>query len=308
MPRPRRWRRWCRQPAPRWPRSRIWSRPCGSIRSACGGTSTPPAVWSSPSARCFCSRRRSAARRPAASSRPRWRRRRGASGVSGRRSPRTRKSPRRLRPMCWPASPRPRRISESPTRCGGACSGTKENRSMPLLTLGTRTCYYRLSGRDDRPALILSHSLGQDHGMWDPQIEALAARFRVLRYDTRGHGAADVVPGDYRIEQLGADVLALADGLGIARFAFCGLSLGGMIGLWLATHAPHRVAALVLANTSPRPDAETMGARPVAVLSGGIASVVDTVMGRVFSPRLPEIHPPPLAHAPRTLLSPPPGG
>ena len=174
---------------------------------------------------------------------------------------------------------------------------------MPLLTLGTTPCYYRLSGRDDRPALVLSHSLGQDHGMWDAQVENLSAHFRVLRYDIRGHGASGVVPGAYRIEQLGADVLALADALGIARFAFCGLSLGGMIGQWLATHAPDRIAALVLANTSARPDAEKMEARRLAVLSGGMPAVADLVMTRFFSPRLLEDHPPAVADARRTLLA-----
>ena len=174
---------------------------------------------------------------------------------------------------------------------------------MPLLTLGTTPCYYRLSGRDDRPALVLSHSLGQDHGMWDAQVENLSAHFRVLRYDIRGHGASGVVPGTYRIEQLGADVLALADALGIARFAFCGISLGGMIGQWLATHAPDRVAALVLANTSARPDAAKMEARRLAVLADGMPAVADLVMARFFSPRLLEDHPPAVADARRTLLA-----
>jgi 3-oxoadipate enol-lactonase/4-carboxymuconolactone decarboxylase len=179
---------------------------------------------------------------------------------------------------------------------------------MPLRTFGTAPSYFRVSGRDDRPALILSHSLGQDHGLWDPQIDDLSTHFRVLRYDIRGHGASAAVPGDYRIEDLGQDVLALADGLGIARFAFCGISLGGMIGLWLATHAPERVAALVLANTSARPDADKMEARRVAVLSGGMASVADVVMGRFFSPAVLDLHPPAVADARRTLLATDPVG
>ena len=132
---------------------------------------------------------------------------------------------------------------------------------MPLLNLGDSICYFRLDGRDGQPVVMLSHSLGQDHGMWDAQAAALAAHFRVLRYDIRGHGASAVTPGEYRIEQLGRDALALADALGIERFAFCGLSLGGMIGLWLAIHAPARLTAAALANTSPRPGAERMAAR-----------------------------------------------
>src|SRR5260221_1229280 len=125
---------------------------------------------------------------------------------------------------------------------------------MPLLTIGDTTCYYRLEGRDDRPVLMLAHSLGQDHGMWDRQAADLAEHFRILRYDIRGHGASGATPGDYRLEQLGADALALTNALGIDRFAFCGLSLGGMIGQWLAAHAPDRVTAVVLANTSARAD------------------------------------------------------
>ena len=155
---------------------------------------------------------------------------------------------------------------------------------MPLLRLRDTTCYYRLEGREDRPVLMLSHSLGQDHGMWDAQAAALADHFRILRYDIRGHGASGVTPGDYRIEQLGADALALADALRIERFAFCGLSLGGMIGLWLAANAPARVSATVLANTSAKADGPGMEARRRTVLSEGMAAVADTVMGRFFSP------------------------
>ncbi len=179
---------------------------------------------------------------------------------------------------------------------------------MPLLTIRNTPCCYRLSGREDRPVLMLSHSLGQDHGMWDAQSADLSAHFRVLRYDIRGHGASGVVPGDYRIEELAADALGLADALGIERFAFCGLSLGGMIGQWLAAHAPDRVTAAVLANTSARADAGTMETRRQTVLSQGMAAVADTVMGRFFSARLLAENPPAVAEARRTLLATDPVG
>jgi 3-oxoadipate enol-lactonase / 4-carboxymuconolactone decarboxylase len=179
---------------------------------------------------------------------------------------------------------------------------------MPLLTIHGATVYYRLDGLDDRPVLMLAHSLGQDHGMWDTQAADLAAHFRVLLYDIRGHGASAATPGDYRIEQLGADALALADALSIDRFAFCGLSLGGMIGQWLAAHASNRLTAVVLANTSPRPGAEGMEARRQTVLSGGMPAVADTVMRRFFSPRLLDGHSPAVDAARRTLLATDPAG
>lgn len=179
---------------------------------------------------------------------------------------------------------------------------------MPLLTLNHAKCYYRFDGLDDRPVLMLSHSLGQDHTMWDAQAADLAPHFRVLRYDIRGHGASEVTPGDYRIEQLGADALALADALGIDRFAFCGLSLGGMIGQWLAANAPGRLTAAVLANTSARADAEGMEKRRQAVLSGGMNAVADVVMGRFFSSRVLASRSIAVASSRRTLLTTDPAG
>jgi 3-oxoadipate enol-lactonase/4-carboxymuconolactone decarboxylase len=120
--------------------------------------------------------------------------------------------------------------------------------------------------------------------MWDPQMPGLLPHFQVLRYDTRGHGASDAPPGDYSMEQLGSDVLGLADTLGISNFAFCGLSMGGGIGQWLAVHAPERITALVLANTSSRFVAATLEARRQAVLKDGMAAVADTAMQRFFLP------------------------
>ena len=123
---------------------------------------------------------------------------------------------------------------------------------MPFATVRNTRMFYRLQGNAGRPVLILSHSIGTDHAMWDPQIEDLSPHFQILRYDTRGHGASDAPAGEYSIEMLGGDVLGLADALGISQFAFCGLSLGGAIGQWVAAHAPERVTHLVLANTSPQ--------------------------------------------------------
>jgi len=179
---------------------------------------------------------------------------------------------------------------------------------MSLITAGDITQFYRLSGPDDRPVVILSHSLGQDHAMFDAQADALSGQFRVLRYDTRGHGASGVTPGDYTIDQLGGDVLALVDALGIDRFAIAGVSLGGMIAIWLATHAPERVTAAVIANSSARAEAERMETRRTTVLASGMRAVADAVMGRFFSPRMLADAPPVVAESRRTLLATSPVG
>src|SRR5258706_12691614 len=111
----------------------------------------------------------------------------------------------------------------------------------------------------------------------------LLPHFRVIRYDTRGHGASDAPPGDYSIELLARDVLGLAAALGIDKFAFCGLSLGGGIGQWLGARAAHRLTRLVLANTSPRMDAALFETRRKTALENGTAAIVDIGMQRFFS-------------------------
>jgi 3-oxoadipate enol-lactonase / 4-carboxymuconolactone decarboxylase len=175
---------------------------------------------------------------------------------------------------------------------------------MPFVERDGGRHYFRDDGRDDRPAVMLSHSLGLDHGMWDPQVADFVARFRVIRYDTRGHGASDATPGDYTIEQLGRDALAVADAAGVTRFAFCGLSLGGMIGQWLATHAADRLTHVILANTSARlTDRAGMENRRRAVAEGGMTAVAELVMGRFFSPATLNAAPPAVGWARRTLLA-----
>jgi 3-oxoadipate enol-lactonase/4-carboxymuconolactone decarboxylase len=156
---------------------------------------------------------------------------------------------------------------------------------LPFAEINNTRLFYRLEGRSDLPALVLSHSLGCDHGMWAPQIPDLLQHFQVLRYDTRGHGASAVPADDCTLDQLGKDALGLADKHDLANFAFCGLSMGGAVGQWLAIHAPQRLTALVLANTSPKfgtPD--TWNARRKAVREGGMQAIVDAVMQRFFSP------------------------
>ena len=175
---------------------------------------------------------------------------------------------------------------------------------MSFVQTKSGNLYYRLEGAEGKPVVVLSHSLGLDHGMWDTQVEALAPHFRVLRFDTRGHGASSVAAGDYTIEQLARDVLELADALGIPKFAYCGLSLGGMIGMWLAVHAADRLTHVVLANTTARvSDPSLMEARRKAVLDEGMAAVADMVMSRFFTATSLERYLPPVASARRTLLA-----
>ncbi len=108
----------------------------------------------------------------------------------------------------------------------------------------------RIDGSDASPVLLLSNSLSSDMSMWDDQVGTWARRFRIVRYDSRGHGATPATPGPYTIEQLGRDALAVLDALGVGRAHFCGLSMGGMVGMWILTHAPERIGRAVLANTS----------------------------------------------------------
>jgi 3-oxoadipate enol-lactonase/4-carboxymuconolactone decarboxylase len=175
---------------------------------------------------------------------------------------------------------------------------------MPSISLSDTTCFYRIDGVDAAPVVVFAHSLGLDHGQWDAQAADLQNHFRVVRYDLRGHGASGVTFGDYSIERLGRDALALLDGLALPRVAWCGLSLGGMIGQWLGANAPERLTHLVLANTCPRlTDPSTMETRRMAVNQGGLAAVESLVMSRFFSPPVLAAAGPEVARAKRTLLA-----
>lgn len=155
---------------------------------------------------------------------------------------------------------------------------------MPFTTVNNTRLFYRLEGQMQRPVLVLSHSIGADHGMWDPQATDLLPHFQILRYDTRGHGASDAPKGDYSVELLGRDVLGLADALGIKRFAFCGLSLGGAIGQWLGIHSADRLTGLILANTSPQFGPRSNWETRIKLISeGGMKAIVDMAMQRFFS-------------------------
>lgn len=155
---------------------------------------------------------------------------------------------------------------------------------MPFVTVDKTRLFYRMEGSEGFPVLALSHSLGVDHAMWEPQMHDLLSHFRILRYDTRGHGASESPVGEYTVEQLGRDFLGLLDALQISQVAFCGLSMGGAVGQWLALQAPGRLTALVLANTAPRfGTPQNWDSRIEAVRHGGMPAIVDMVMPRFFS-------------------------
>ena len=117
--------------------------------------------------------------------------------------------------------------------------------------------------------------------MWDPQVPRLAERLRVVRYDHRGHGNSPVPPGPYSLDDLGADALALLDRLGLERVHWCGLSLGGMVGMWMAINAPERIDRLVLCCTSARLGPPAMWAdRARTVRAEGVEAIADAGIGR----------------------------
>jgi 3-oxoadipate enol-lactonase len=165
---------------------------------------------------------------------------------------------------------------------------------LPTIEVQRERFNCRVDGPTDAPALILSNSLGTNVAMWDAQMPALTARFRVVRYDQRGHGASTVTPaahdssrlapGAYSIDTLGRDVLVLLDALKIPRVHFCGISMGGATGMWLAVHAPERIDRLVLANTAPKFGTPDMwNARIDAVREGGVEAIADAVLERWFT-------------------------
>jgi 3-oxoadipate enol-lactonase len=143
---------------------------------------------------------------------------------------------------------------------------------------------YALEGPEDAPVLVLSNSLGSTLEMWDDQANVLRERFRLVRYDQRGHGDSPVPPGPYRIEDLGLDLLALLDRLEIERVSFCGLSIGGLVGMWLASEDADRVERLVLCCTAARFDPDMYDARANTVRAEGVGSISDTVLERWFTP------------------------
>jgi 3-oxoadipate enol-lactonase len=142
-----------------------------------------------------------------------------------------------------------------------------------------------LEGPPGAPVVVLGNSLGTTREVWEPQVEALGGRFRLLRYEHRGHGGSPAPAGPYTIAALGADVIRLLDVFGVQTASYCGISLGGMIGMWLAAHVPERIDALGLCCTSAYlPPGEAWTLRAQQVRLAGLAAISGQVVGRWFTP------------------------
>lgn len=151
---------------------------------------------------------------------------------------------------------------------------------------------FAVDGPDDAPVVLMGSSLGTTLSMWEGPAAALATSCRVVRFDHRGHGGSPVPAGPYTIEDLGRDVLALADHLGASRFHYAGVSLGGMVGMWLAAHKPDRVRRLVLLCASAFMDAEeSWRERAAIVRTAGLESIADPIVSRWFTPSYRVEHP-----------------
>ncbi len=151
--------------------------------------------------------------------------------------------------------------------------------------------HWRIDGAAEKPVLVLLNSIGTDIALYDAAVPYLIKDFRLLRIDARGHGASDATDGDYSLDLLADDVLAVMDAGGVETAALCGTSMGGMVAMTLALKSPRRVTALVLACTSAAIDPAIWAARGAAVREGGTAAIADMAMSRFFSDAFRDKHP-----------------
>jgi len=178
---------------------------------------------------------------------------------------------------------------------------------MAFAQSGELRTHYELGGSAG-PVLVFCNSLGTDFSMWDAQVASLGRHFRILRYDTRGQGQSSVT-ADSTIAQLGRDVVDLLDTLKLERVHFCGLSMGGMIGIWLGVNAPQRLHRLILCNTAARiGSAEMWNARIATVRKDGMKPVAAAVIERWFTAEFRAAFPERVAKAQTMLESAPPAG
>jgi 3-oxoadipate enol-lactonase len=164
----------------------------------------------------------------------------------------------------------------------------------------------QVEGPERAPVLMLCNSLGTDLHMWDDQVEAITGRFRLVRYDRRGHGKSEAPKGPYNMEMLARDALAVMDGMGVQKVNWCGLSMGGMVGMWLGANAPQRIEQLVLSNTSAHmADKQIWNERFKTLRTGGTAAIADGTMERWFTKGFRERAPQAVARLKQMVLDTP---
>ncbi|MDB5560296.1 MAG: 3-oxoadipate enol-lactonase [Enterovirga sp.] len=177
------------------------------------------------------------------------------------------------------------------------------------IWVGGDAFHVRIDGPADGPALMFCNSLSSDLSMWDDQVPELSTRFRIIRYDGRGHGKSVASPGPYTMDQLGRDAVGILDALGVARAHWCGVSLGGMVGMWMLTHARERIGRAVLANTAAyMGPASLWDGRIAAAREGGMEALVDATITRWFPADFRERAPQTMERMRAMILGTPPEG
>ncbi len=181
---------------------------------------------------------------------------------------------------------------------------------MPFIRAGALSVHYQIEGDPALPVVMLSNSLGTNLHLWDAQMPALLPKFRVLRYDMRGHGLTDLPTGEaYTMDELADDALALLDALKLGRVHFCGLSIGGMIGQKLGAKAGKRFLSLTLCNTAMViATFQIWQDRLASVRQGGMAAIVESVLQRWFTADFHQTHPETIAGYRNILLRTPAAG
>ncbi|RJF96571.1 3-oxoadipate enol-lactonase [Noviherbaspirillum cavernae] len=163
---------------------------------------------------------------------------------------------------------------------------------MTQISVNDIHLHYQLDGPESAPVLVFVNSIATDLSIWDQVTSVLQSSFRILRYDARGQGQSSAPDGPYSIELLASDLIGLLDALGLVRVNLCGLSLGAMVGMWIATHHPERIERLVLCNTAARVGPpESWDARAAAVLERGMQAIRPAVLERWLSPHFVSANP-----------------
>jgi len=180
---------------------------------------------------------------------------------------------------------------------------------MPTIDAPGCKINVEIDGAPGAPPLVISNSLGTNLHMWDELAEALSKRYRVIRYDQRGHGKSGAPKGPYTVDQLGRDVLAILDHLEIKKTHFLGLSMGGTTGMWLACNAPARFEKVILANTGARIGTQDIwNARIMTVLDKGMKALTGATIERWFSKKFRDAKPPVIEKVRNMLLTTPKHG